>query len=206
MSSAKPGLINGARPENSAGHLRRNRGTLAGGMERGLREGGKLFHALRIRNKPCSASSSSACSNAPSAARPTNPVAPPTEIAAEEMDRIVTEWFAEVLQTSPLAANILYPRADASRCCSQTCRAMADQFLRPGPCRRNLSKPCAIASSAPDRIFQLSKMAPRPLDLGPITTLTNFGRLPYVRIVLVWLFFACCSSRFSGSTHRIKNG
>jgi len=37
--------------------------------------------------------------------------------------------------------------------------------------------------------FQLSKMMPRPLDLGPITTLTNFGKLPYVRMVLVWTFF-----------------
>ena len=30
----------------------------------------------------------------------------------------------------------------------------------------------------------------RPLDLGPITTLTNFGRLPYARMVLVWTGFA----------------
>jgi hypothetical protein len=33
-------------------------------------------------------------------------------------------------------------------------------------------------------------MTPRPLDLGPITTLTNFGNLPYVRMALAWTFFA----------------
>ena len=33
-------------------------------------------------------------------------------------------------------------------------------------------------------------MTPRPLDLGPITTLTNFGKLPYVRMVLAWSGFA----------------
>ncbi|MEI7808582.1 MAG: hypothetical protein WCJ07_08880 [Verrucomicrobiota bacterium] len=33
-------------------------------------------------------------------------------------------------------------------------------------------------------------MAPRPLDLGPLTTLTNFGRLPYVRMALVWAGYA----------------
>jgi hypothetical protein len=33
-------------------------------------------------------------------------------------------------------------------------------------------------------------MAPRPLDLGPITTLTNLGRLPYLRMALVWTLFA----------------
>ena len=38
--------------------------------------------------------------------------------------------------------------------------------------------------------FQLSKMAPRSLDLGPITTLTNLGRLPYFKMTLVWMLFA----------------
>jgi hypothetical protein len=33
-------------------------------------------------------------------------------------------------------------------------------------------------------------MAPRPLDLGPITTLTNFGKLPYVRMALAWASYA----------------
>ncbi len=33
-------------------------------------------------------------------------------------------------------------------------------------------------------------MTPRPLDLGPITTLTNLGRLPYFRMALVWMLFA----------------
>jgi hypothetical protein len=35
------------------------------------------FHALRVRNKPCSASWCSACSNAPRAARPPSRNAPP---------------------------------------------------------------------------------------------------------------------------------
>jgi hypothetical protein len=33
-------------------------------------------------------------------------------------------------------------------------------------------------------------MTPRPLDLGPITTLTNLGKIPYVRIALVWTGYA----------------
>ena len=33
-------------------------------------------------------------------------------------------------------------------------------------------------------------MTPRPLDLGPLTTLTNFGKLPYVRMALAWGGFA----------------
>ena len=49
---------------------------------------------------------------------------------------------------------------------------MRESFLRAGP------------------DFQLSKMTPRPLDLGPIATLTNLGRIPYVRMVLAWTGFA----------------
>jgi hypothetical protein len=49
---------------------------------------------------------------------------------------------------------------------------MRETFLRAGP------------------DFQLSKMTPRPLDLGPITTLQNLGRMPYFRMVLIWTLFA----------------
>ena len=38
--------------------------------------------------------------------------------------------------------------------------------------------------------FQLSKMTPRPLDLGPITTLGNLGRMPYFRMIFAWSLFA----------------
>jgi len=50
--------------------------------------------------------------------------------------------------------------------------SMRDAFLRAGP------------------DFQLSKMTPRPLDLGPITTLTTLGQMPYFRMVMVWALFA----------------
>ena len=33
-------------------------------------------------------------------------------------------------------------------------------------------------------------MAPRPFNLGPITTLTHLGRLPYLKMVLAWTLFA----------------
>ena len=33
-------------------------------------------------------------------------------------------------------------------------------------------------------------MTPRPLDLGPITTLTNLGKMPYFRMTFAWVLFA----------------
>ena len=50
----------------------------------------------------------------------------------------------------------------------QFVKAMRDAYLRAGP------------------DFQLAKMTPRPLDLGPIATLTNF-RLPYKIWALIWI-------------------
>jgi hypothetical protein len=32
-------------------------------------------------------------------------------------------------------------------------------------------------------------MSARPFDLGPITTLTNLGRVPYLKMSLAWTLF-----------------
>ena len=59
----------------------------------------------------------------------------------------------------------------------------------------------AYLRAGPD--FQLSKMAPRPLDLGPIATLTNISRLPYVRMIALWVFFALLLIAFFLFTHQL---
>ncbi len=53
-----------------------------------------------------------------------------------------------------------------------------DQFLRPGPWPDEfvLAMRDGYLRAGPD--FQLAKMTPRPLDLGPIATLTHLSRLP----------------------------
>jgi len=65
-----------------------------------------------------------------------------------------------------------------------------EQFLRPGPWPKEFISAMreTYLRAGPD--FQLSKMTPRPFDLGPITTLTNLGKLPYLKMVLAWTLFA----------------
>jgi hypothetical protein len=65
-----------------------------------------------------------------------------------------------------------------------------EQFLRPGPWPEEFTTAMreAFLRAGPD--FQLSKMTPRPLDLGPIATLTSLGQMPYFRMVLAWALFA----------------
>jgi hypothetical protein len=116
---------------------------------------------------------------------------PATELAAEEMDKFVTDWFAEVLQTSPVGSEqTLSTRGRLALLLADMPGKWQDQFLRPAPWPQEFVDAMreSFFRAGPD--FQLSKMTPRQLDLGPITTLTNFGKLPYVRMILVWSLFA----------------
>ncbi len=113
-----------------------------------------------------------------------------TQLAAEEMDRTVTEWFSEVLQSPPTKADqTLSTRGRLALLLADMPGKWQDQFLRPSPWPEEFTSAMreAFLRAGPD--FQLSKMTPRPLDLGPITTLTNLGRMPYFRMVLIWILF-----------------
>jgi hypothetical protein len=148
------------------------------------------FHALRIRNKPLLGQLVLRVLERAQRRAPSEPKRTATELAAEEMDKLVTGWFAEVLQVSPTGTDqMLSTRGRLALLLADMPGKWQDQFLRPGPWPQEFVESMreSFFRAGPD--FQLSKMTPRPLDLGPITTLTNFGNLPYVRMVLVWTFF-----------------
>ena len=149
------------------------------------------FHALRIRNKPLLGQLVLRVLERAQRRAPAEPKRSATEIAAEEMDRIVTDWFGDVLQTSPVGSEqTLSTRGRLALLLADMPGKWQDQFLRPGPWPQEFIESMreSFFRAGPD--FQLAKMTPRALDLGPITTLTNLGNLPYVRMVLVWTFFA----------------
>ena len=160
------------------------------------------FHALRIRNKPLLGQLVLRVLERAQRRAPAEPRRSATEIAAEEMDRIVTDWFGEVLQTSPIGSEqTLSTRGRLALLLADMPGKWQDQFLRPGPWPQEFVESMreSFFRAGPD--FQLSKMAPRPLDLGPLTTLTNFSRLPYVRMVLVWAFFGLLLVAIFRHTH-----
>jgi hypothetical protein len=149
------------------------------------------FHALRIRNKPLLGQFVLRVLERAQRRAPAAPGRSATELAAEEMDRVVTDWFAEVLQTSPVGSeHTLSTRGRLALLLADMPGKWQDQFLRPGPWPAEFVEAMreTFFRAGPD--FQLSKMTPRPLDLGPITTLTNLGKLPYIRMALAWLLFA----------------
>jgi len=149
------------------------------------------FHALRIHNKPLLGQLVLRVLERAQRRAPAELKHSATELAAEEMDKLVTGWFAEVLQTSPVGTDqMLSTRGSLALLLADMPGKWQDQFLRPGPWPQEFvaSMRESFFRAGPD--FQLSKMTPRPLDLGPITTLTNLGKIPYVRIALVWTGYA----------------
>ena len=82
------------------------------------------FHALRIRNKPLLGQLVLRVLERAQRRAPAEPARTATELAAEEMDKIVTDWVAEVLQTSPVG-RCSYTRVDRpSARCRSSCRSI----------------------------------------------------------------------------------
>jgi len=149
------------------------------------------FHALRVRNKVLLGQLVLRVLERAMRRAPAEPNHSATQLAAEEMDRLVIEWFAAVLQESSVNADqMLTTRGRLALLLADMPGRWQDQFLRPGPWPEEFVGAMreTYLRAGPD--FQLSKMTPRPFDLGPITTLTNFSRIPYLKMVLSWILFA----------------
>jgi hypothetical protein len=149
------------------------------------------FHALRVRNKALLGQLVLRVLDRAMLRAPVEPDRSATQLAAEEMDHLVTEWFAEVLQSPPTRdGQTLSTRGRLALLLADMPGRWQEQFLRPGPWPEEFTTAMreAFLRAGPD--FQLSKMTPRPLDLGPIAKLTNLGQTPYFRMILVWTVFA----------------
>ena len=149
------------------------------------------FHALRVRNNLLLGQLVQRVLARAMQRAPIAPGCSATQIAAEEMDRLVTEWFADVLQSPATGTDqMLSTRGRLALLLADMPGKWQEQFLRPGPWPEEFvnAMRAAFLRAGPD--FQLSKMTPRPLDLGPITTLTNLGKLPYARMITAWALLA----------------
>ena len=147
------------------------------------------FHALRIRNKVLLGRLVIQVLKRAMRRATLEPQRPTTEIAAEELDLLVTEWFAQVLQETA-ADHMLTTRGRLALLIVDMPGKWQDQFLRPGPWPEAFVKAMreAYLRAGPD--FQLSKMTPRPLDLGPITTLTSLSLGSFRKMATIWTLSA----------------
>ncbi len=147
------------------------------------------FYALRVRNKLLLGQLVALVLERAMVRAVQEPARSTTELAVEEMDRLVNEWFAQVLQDYSAGAEMLSTRGRLALLLADLSGKWQDQFLRPGPWPPEFVSAMrkAYLRAGPD--FQISKMAPRPLSLGPMAALTQIGRLPYAKMAATWLLF-----------------
>lgn len=149
------------------------------------------FHALRVLNKALLGQLVLRVIERAMRRAPAETGRSATQLAAEEMDRLVTEWFADVLQSPATKLDqTLSTRGRLALLLADMPGKWQEQFLRPGPWPEEFTSAMreTFLRAGPD--FQLSRMTPRPLDLGPIATLTNLGKYPYLRMAIIWTLFA----------------
>ena len=149
------------------------------------------FNALRIRNKVLLGRLVIRVLNRAMRRARGEPNRPITELAAEEMDAVVTEWFGQVLQQTPVGTeHTLSTRGRLALVLADMPDKWQDQFLRPGPWPEEFVNGMRETYLHAGPNFQLYRMTPRPLDLGPISALTEMSRLPYAKMVAIWVLFA----------------
>jgi len=147
------------------------------------------FHALRVRNRILLGQLVARVLERAMLRSESETQRSATELALEEMDRLVNEWFAQVLQSPPSGAEMLSTRGRLALLLADMPGKWQEQFLRPGPWPEEFAAKMreTYLRAGPD--FQLANMTPRPLDLGPITTLTQLSRLPYFKMAATWALF-----------------
>lgn len=147
------------------------------------------LHALRVRNKVLLGQLVALVLERAVQRSAGEPGRSATELAVEEMDRLVNEWFAQVLQAPPAGAEMLSTRGRMALLLADMPGQWQDQFLRPGPWPDEFVVAMRDSYLRAGPNFQLAQMTPRPLDLGPIAALDHLSRLPYFKMAASWLVF-----------------
>ncbi len=147
------------------------------------------FHALRVRNKVLLGQLVALVLERAVQRSAAEPQRSATELAVEEMDRLVNEWFAQVLQAPPAGAEMLSTRGRMALLLADMPGQWQDQFLRPGPWPEEFVVAMRDGYLRAGPNFQMAQMTPRPLDLGPITALTHLDRIPYLKMAASWAMF-----------------
>jgi hypothetical protein len=124
-----------------------------------------------------------------------NPTLNPTALASEQVEGLMDQWFAEMLDERDQPHDRI---AIEGRLALLLCDgpekwpyAFLDQQQIPGDFAQAMR--ARVMEAGPD--MAVSSMVPRPIDLGPIPevageTIERIEKWPVVRTLLLWLLFA----------------
>jgi hypothetical protein len=124
-----------------------------------------------------------------------NPAQDPAVLAIEAVDRLMDDWFGQLLDRRDLPHNRIATEGRVAMLLADGIQRWPYAFLE----SRNLPPEFVQAmrkssvQAGPD--LEVSSMVPRDIDLGVITeaageTLEQIERLPIVRVLLLWACFA----------------
>jgi len=124
-----------------------------------------------------------------------DPSQDPTVLAAEEIERLMDDWFADVLdERGQPHARIAVDGRVALLLCDGPRRWPA-AFLDGGNVPPEFVQAMRVSSIRAGPDLEVSRMVARPIDFGPISeaaeeTLEQFEKWPLLRALLLWLLFA----------------
>ena len=123
-----------------------------------------------------------------------NPALEPTTLAAEEMELMMDEWFAELLGAKNLPHDRIAIEGRVALLLCDGPQKWPYAFLdsRTVPDEFTAAMRASSIKAGPD--MTVSSMVPREIDLGPITeaageTLERMEKWPLLRLALLWALF-----------------
>ena len=124
-----------------------------------------------------------------------HPALDPTILAAEETEKIMDEWFAEILGSKGLPHDRLAVDGRVALLLCDGPERWPYAFLNSDHVPDDFVKAMRSSNLVAGPDLAVSSMVPRPIDLGLITeaageTLERFERWPILRTLLLWLLFA----------------
>lgn len=123
-----------------------------------------------------------------------NPALDPTTLAAEEMERMMDDWFAEVLNVKNVPHDRIAIEGRVALLLSDGPQKWPYAFLDKHSPPEEFTQAMRSSSIKAGPDMAVSSMVPREIDLGAITaaageTLERIERWPLLRLAMLWLLF-----------------
>ncbi len=124
-----------------------------------------------------------------------DPSLDPTALAAEEAEKMMDEWFANVLDEREQPHERIAVDGRVALLLSDGPQKWPYAFLEESNVPEGFQTAMRESALAAGPDMTVSSMVPRPIDLGPIPeaageTLERFERMPILRTLFLWLLFA----------------
>jgi hypothetical protein len=119
----------------------------------------------------------------------------PTVLAAQEIEALMDEWFADILDERGQPHERIAVEGRVALLLCEGPERWPEAFLDPGKATPDFLQAMRASSMRAGPDLAVSSMVARPIDLGPITeaageTLERFERWPILRTLFLWLLFS----------------